>query len=55
MIKVDMKNSLSQWAEAIASRISDDWSEKSSFPENSELLKDVPTEALSAVPSECKS
>jgi len=49
-----MKNSLSQWAEAIASRISDEWSEKSSFPEDSELLKDVLTEALSAVPSECK-
>ncbi|KFO67367.1 hypothetical protein ER57_00885 [Smithella sp. SCADC] len=54
MKKGNMKNSLNQWAESIASRISDEWSGKSSFPEDSELMKDVLTKALSAVPSECK-
>lgn len=49
-----MKNTLSQWAEAIALRISDEWNGKSSFPEDSKLLKDVLTKALRAVPSECK-
>ena len=54
MKRVNMKNSLSQWAEAIASRISDEWSGKLSFPEDSELLKEVLTKALRAVPTECK-
>ncbi|KUG23313.1 hypothetical protein ASZ90_006883 [hydrocarbon metagenome] len=49
-----MKNSLSQWAEAIALRISDEWTGKSSFPEDSALLKEVLTKALRAVPTECK-
>ncbi len=54
MNKSSMKDSPSIWAEAIASIISDEWRGKSSFPEDSELMKDVLTKALSAVPSECK-
>jgi len=49
-----MKNSLNQWAEAIALRISDEWSGKSDFPEDATLLKDVLTKGLKAVPSECQ-
>lgn len=54
MKKVNMKNSLRLWAEAIASRISDEWCGKPNFPEDSELIKDVLTKALMAVPSECE-
>ena len=49
-----MKNSLNKWAEAIATRISDEWNGKTNFQEDSKLLKEVLTKALSAVPSECK-
>lgn len=41
------------WAEAISSRLSDEWDGKKEFPEDAELLKSVLTKALCAVPDEC--
>lgn len=41
------------WVKVIATRISDEWDGKSEFPEDAELLKEVLTKALSAVPDEC--
>ncbi|HNQ18397.1 MAG TPA: hypothetical protein PL134_02945 [Smithellaceae bacterium] len=51
---VNMKHSQNQWAEAIATRLSDEWDGKLFFPEDAELLKEVLTTALKAVPGECK-
>lgn len=45
--------SVNEWAEAIAIRITDEWSGKTEFPEDARLLKNVLTKALSAVPNEC--
>jgi hypothetical protein len=42
-----------RWAAAIAVRIADEWAGKDEFPEDAELLKDVLTKALSAVPDDC--
>lgn len=42
-----------KWAKAIAERLSDEWSGKSEFPEDTELLKDVLAKALNAIPNEC--
>ncbi|MBI5491505.1 MAG: hypothetical protein HY893_01080 [Deltaproteobacteria bacterium] len=42
-----------KWAKAIAERLSDEWDGKADFPEDAELLKEVLTKALSAVPGEC--
>ena len=41
------------WARAIAQRLSDEWAGKSDFPEDAELLAEVLTVALSAVPDQC--
>jgi hypothetical protein len=49
-----MKKSLDKWAETIASKISDEWSGKTSFREDSELLREVLIKTLSAALSECK-
>jgi hypothetical protein len=38
------------WANAIASRISDEWRGKSDFPEDAELLRNVLAQALTAHP-----
>ena len=48
-----MNLSVNRWAEAIAIRLSDEWNGKSEFPEDAELLKDVLTRALSAIPEDC--
>lgn len=40
------------WAVAIAARIADEWTGKDSDPDNAELLKEVLTKALKAVPEE---
>lgn len=45
--------SVNKWAEAIASRLSDEWDGKTEFPEDAELLTKVLTKALIAVPDEC--
>ena len=42
-----------KWAKAIAERLSDEWDGKAYFPEDAELLREVLTKALSAVPDEC--
>lgn len=42
-----------EWAKVIAERLSDEWDGKSEFPRDAELLKEVLTKALSAVPDEC--
>ncbi len=47
------KHTSGKWAKAIAARLSDEWDGKSEFPEDAELLKEVLTKALSAVPDEC--
>lgn len=44
---------VSKWAKAIATRLSDEWDGKADFPEDAELLKEVLTKALSAVPNQC--
>ena len=36
-----MNLSVNRWAEAIATRLSDEWDGKSEFPEDAELLRDV--------------
>ncbi len=43
----------SKWAKAIAERLSDEWDGKVDFPEDAEMLKEVLTEALTAVPEQC--
>jgi hypothetical protein len=48
-----MNHSVNIWAEAIATRLSDEWNGKSEFPEDAELLKDVLANVLSAFPEEC--
>lgn len=48
-----MRHPANEWAEAIATRLSDEWDGKSEFLEDAELLKEVLTRALSAVPDEC--
>jgi hypothetical protein len=48
-----MTHPTNEWAKAIAERLSDEWDGKTEFPEDSELLKEVLTKALSAVPDEC--
>lgn len=48
-----MTHSTNDWAKAIALRISDEWNGKSDFPQDAEMLKEVLTKALSAVPDEC--
>lgn len=53
MAEVNMKHPASEWAEAIATRLSDEWDGKSEFQEDAELLKEVLTKALSALPDEC--
>jgi hypothetical protein len=45
--------STNKWAKAIAKRLSDEWDGKSYFKEDFNLLEDVLTKALSAVPDEC--
>jgi len=47
------KQASSRWAKAIAKRLSDEWSGQAEFPEDAELLKEVLTKALNAVPEEC--
>jgi hypothetical protein len=42
-----------EWARAIAVRISDEWDGKPEFPEDADLLREVLTKALNAVPAEC--
>jgi hypothetical protein len=44
---------VNKWAKAIAERLSDEWDGKSEFHRDAELLKEVLTKALSAVPDEC--
>ena len=48
-----MSNTAYEWAEAIATRLSDEWDGKSEFPEDTNLLKEVLAKALNAVPDEC--
>lgn len=48
-----MSQTASEWADAIATRLSDEWDGKSEFPEDTELLRDVLTKALNAAPEEC--
>jgi len=48
-----MAQTTDKWAAAIAARVSDEWGGKSDFPEDAELLREVLTKALSAVPEEC--
>ena len=48
-----MNHSVNIWAEAIATRLSDEWDGKSEFPEDAELLKDVLAKVLSAFPEDC--
>lgn len=48
-----MTHPVNQWAEAIATRLSDEWDGKLAFQEDAKLLKEVLTKALSAMPDEC--
>jgi hypothetical protein len=48
-----MSQTASEWAKVIAERLSDEWDGKSDFPEDAELLREVLSKALSAVPDEC--
>lgn len=48
-----MCQSTSDWAKAIAERVSDEWSGRDDFPEDAKLLREVLTKALCAVPDEC--
>jgi hypothetical protein len=48
-----MNHSVNIWAEAIATRLSDEWDGKSEFPEDAELIKEVLAKGLSAFPEEC--
>ncbi|OGW16392.1 MAG: hypothetical protein A2Z60_05130 [Nitrospirae bacterium RIFCSPLOWO2_02_42_7] len=48
-----MNHSTDEWARAIAERLSDEWDGKSEFPEDAELLREVLTRALNAIPDEC--
>lgn len=42
------------WADAIASRISDEWSGKKEFPEDAEKLRKVLKQLFSKSPEACK-
>jgi len=53
MEEVNMRHPANEWAEAIATRLSDEWDGKTEFPEDAELLTEVLTKALIAVPDEC--
>ena len=48
-----MSHPANRWAKAIATRLSDEWDGKTDFPQDAELLKEVLTRALRAVPDEC--
>ena len=48
-----MTHTTNEWAKAIAERLSDEWDGKSESPEDAELLKEVLTRALNAIPDEC--
>jgi hypothetical protein len=48
-----MTQAANKWATAIAGRLSDEWDGKPEFPEDAELLREILTKALSAVPEEC--
>ncbi|MFQ5735661.1 MAG: hypothetical protein ACE5GY_02230 [Thermodesulfobacteriota bacterium] len=48
-----MSCTATEWAKAIAERLSDEWDGKEHFPEDTETLKEVLTKALCAVPNEC--
>ena len=48
-----MNHSTDEWARAIAERLSDEWDGKSEFTEDAELLREVLTRALNAIPDEC--
>ncbi len=53
MKEVKMDYPVTKWAKAIAERLSDEWVGKADFPEDAEILKEVLTKALNAVPDEC--
>jgi len=57
LTRIEQKESvvytIRDWAEAIAARISDEWSGREDFPEDAKLMEKVLTEALMAVPEEC--
>ena len=44
---------VSQWASAIAERVSDEWHGKGEFPETSAILRDVLCRLLTDNPDEC--
>lgn len=48
-----MSHTSNEWADAIATRLSDEWDGKSESPEDAELLRDVLAKVLSAAPVEC--
>ncbi len=48
-----MNHSAEEWAKAIAERLSDEWDGKSESLDDAELLEEVLSKALSAVPDEC--
>ncbi len=48
-----MSHSANEWAEAIATRLSDEWDGKSEFPGDAEMLRDVLAKALNTVPADC--
>lgn len=48
-----MTHTVNEWINAIAERLSDEWAGKSEFPDDTILLKNVLTKALSAAPDEC--
>ena len=48
-----MNHIVDEWAKAIAVRLSDEWHGKSEFTEDTMLLEEVLTKALTAVPAEC--
>ncbi|MBI5374837.1 MAG: hypothetical protein HZA77_05350 [Candidatus Schekmanbacteria bacterium] len=43
----------SKWTDAIAERISDEWSGKSEFPEDAELLKTILRDLFLKSPESC--
>lgn len=48
-----MEITISDWAEAISARLSDEWVGNNDFQEDSVLLKDVLKVILVAFPDEC--
>ena len=48
-----MNHPANEWAKAIAVRLSDEWHGKPDFMEDANLLEEVLTKALTAVPGEC--